>query len=146
MGWPPRPFMATSKVTRGGSPRPPPPPPPFKPSETHRPAASIRAALLFLAADNGVLGPLGNPELQPRLSRDFNGFAGGGIASHPRFAVGFDEPPETWQNEYPVFLCFYEGGLCQLIQEHPCDLVVGAALFCHMPNQLRLRHSRCCHT
>ena len=63
----------------------------------------IQSALMMkkelLGAQDGVFGGLGDAEFHDALGGDLDGFAGGRIAAHARFAVDQDELAQTRQGE-----------------------------------------------
>src|SRR5579862_7107947 len=99
--------------------------------------------MLLLDWSDDVLGSLGYAELHDGLGLDLDGRAGLRVAANAGLALCLYETADSRDDEYPVLLCLFDGGLGEQVEEGANLLVGEFELFSHVTDQGCLGQSSC---
>ena len=98
---------------------------------------------LLLRRSDGVLGDLGDAELDDGLGLDLDGFAGLGVAAETSLALCLDELADAGNGELTVLLGFLDGGLGEQLEEARGLFVGEFHLLREVADECGLGHSLC---
>src|SRR5579863_10503139 len=100
------------------------------------PALDINMKSKLLLGRDCVLRGFGDAELHDRLCLDLDRFAGLRIASDAGFAMRLHQAAQSGNNENPVLLCFFDGGVGEVFEERRRGFVGKLSLLGQLPNEL----------